>query len=79
MAYKVLETFTEKNDNDRLYKAGEPYPAEDFKPTKRRLKELASDQNKYGYPFIEEVEVEEEEQEIEVDTTGEIGGDLNES
>lgn len=56
MAHKVLETFKEKHDNDRIYEEGKPYPQGDFKPTKKRLKELSTDTNKYGRPFIKEVD-----------------------
>lgn len=56
MAYKVLETFREKHDNDRIYEEGHSYPADDFKPTKKRLKELSTNQNDYERPFIEEVD-----------------------
>lgn len=55
MTYKVVNTFKEKHDNDRIYKAGKPYPADGFKPTKKRIEELSVKHPKYGVIFIEEV------------------------
>lgn len=59
--YKVIKLFTDLTDNSYEYKVGDTYPREGVTPTKSRIKELASSDNKQGVPLIEEVvEVEEE-------------------
>ena len=59
-------------DNDYIYKKGDIYPREGLEPSKKRIKELASNKNKIGEVLIQKVENEEmkdteveEKQEIE--------------
>jgi len=54
MGYVVIKSFLDRMD-DHLYKAGDPYPREGAKPTKKRIAELASDKNAIGIPLIEQV------------------------
>lgn len=51
MKYKVIVEFKDKDGT--LHKANREYKGS---KAKARLKELTTDQNKYGYPFIEEVD-----------------------
>ncbi|WP_432352665.1 hypothetical protein [Sporosarcina sp. A2] len=60
MNYKVINTFKEKHDNDRVYKAGDPYPADGFKPTKNRIEELSVKHPEYDVVFIKEDKLKEE-------------------
>lgn len=52
MAHKVLVTFKEKYDDNRIYEEDSPYPQGDFKPTEERIAELSTEKNEYGYAFI---------------------------
>lgn len=52
--YKVLETFIEKDHENRKYTKDEVYPAEGFKVTKKRTAELQGNKNKYKRPFLGE-------------------------
>lgn len=54
--YRVLENFRETQDDMHLYKKGESYPREGYEPTKERIKQLITDDNKEGRPFIVEEE-----------------------
>lgn len=49
--YKVIAKFRDKDGT--IYEIGDEYKGS---KAKVRLKELSTDQNKYGYPFIEEVD-----------------------
>lgn len=40
MAYKVIQTFRDKEDNSALCRSGEVYPREGLEETKERLKTL---------------------------------------
>lgn len=59
----VYDIWKDEEDNNHIYKKGEPYPREGSKPTKKRIKELSSDKNKIGKILIEAVKVEKEEKE----------------
>lgn len=54
--YKVLKRFKDLKDHGYTYNAGEQYPRKGLKVGKRRLQELASDQNRRGIPLIQFVE-----------------------
>lgn len=57
--YTVLVAFRDLQDNHR-YAVGDVYPAEGASPTKKRIEELASSNNKAKKPLIEKIpEVEE--------------------
>ena len=51
MAYKVIARFRDKDE--RIFEVGDSYPFSTV--TKERLEELSTKNNKYGYPFVEEV------------------------
>ena len=59
MAYKVIKMFKDLKDNGYLYKEGDAYPREGKKVAKKRIAELASEENRRGEPLIAEVEEEE--------------------
>ena len=50
---KVLETFIEKYHNNKLYEAGEEYPAEGFKADPERVKFLQAEHPEYKVKFLE--------------------------
>jgi hypothetical protein len=56
LAYKVIHSFTDKQDDNRRYEVGEEFPKGNSKPTKKRLEELSSPHPTYKRAFIEEVE-----------------------
>ena len=78
MKYKVLIDFTDLKDDGFVYRAGDEYPREGKRPTKTRIKELASPLNKRGEPLIEAIEEEivkaepETEPEVEAEETTEV-------
>ena len=53
--YKVIERFMDLRDDNYIYKVGDAYPREGADPTLERIRELASNSNKIGKPFIEEI------------------------
>ena len=57
--YKAIELFTDLQDNGYKYQAGDVYPRQGLKPTKKRINELLSDSNRRHRPVIEEIEEEE--------------------
>ena len=60
MAYKVLNTFREKEHDDHVYKKGHTYPAKGFKETKKRVEFLQKKHEEYGVAFLETPEPTEE-------------------
>ena len=56
MVYKVLDYFTDLQDNSYEYNEGDTYPREGLNPSDDRIHELASDENVRGVPIIEAVE-----------------------
>jgi hypothetical protein len=55
LAYKVIKSFKDTQDDNRLYEVGDEFPKGDSKPTKKRLEELSSQHPVYKRAFIEEV------------------------
>lgn len=53
--YKVVKDFTDLNDNNHVYLAGDKYPRKGVKPSAKRIGELCSKLNKRGEVLIEEV------------------------
>lgn len=53
--YKVLERFTDLQDDNYKYEVGDEYPRLGLKPSLARIKELCSADNRRGKPVIEEV------------------------
>lgn len=54
--YKVVEFFTDLQDNNHAYHVGDTFPREGVEVSEDRLKELSTDKNKRGKILIEEVE-----------------------
>lgn len=51
-SYQVVRKFKDKKHDDRIYDVGEAYPADGFKTTKARVKQLSTTNNKYGQVYI---------------------------
>jgi hypothetical protein len=60
--YIVVNAFEDLQDNKTRYKAGDPYPKSDHKPTKKRIEELSSVHPEHNLVFIKSVEDAEEEE-----------------
>lgn len=54
--YKVIKFFTDLQDNNHPYKAGDVFPRKGLDVTDERLAELSSHNNKRHIPLIEKVE-----------------------
>jgi hypothetical protein len=59
--YKAITYFKDLQDNSYEYNAGDVFPREGKKVTKKRIAELASGKNRRGMPVIEEVKDEAKE------------------
>jgi hypothetical protein len=57
MKYVVIKHFIDLQDNNHPYVTGEEYPRAGFKPTKKRIRELTSPENRQGLPLIKAVEL----------------------
>ena len=55
MAYKVIEMFTDLHDDNHRYEVGDSYPRKGHKPSKARIEELLSEDNRRGVALIKEV------------------------
>lgn len=53
--YKVLKHFTDLQDNNYKYQAGDVFPREGFDVSAERLKELLTNSNRRNEPMIYEV------------------------
>lgn len=53
MTYRVLETFSDKQDGRRPYKVGDIYPREGLDPSPQRIAELLGADNARHRPVIE--------------------------
>ena len=53
--YKVLEMFTDLQDDNFKYEAGDEYPRLGLKPSLARINELMGADNRRGHAVIEEV------------------------
>lgn len=58
--FKVLRYFTDLQDNNYAYNAGDTFPREGMAVSADRITELSSSANKQGVPLIEEVRGAEE-------------------
>lgn len=65
--YIVLNSFRDKQDNNRLYKKGETYPAAGVKVSKARLNFLCKENPDTGAVYLEEV--------IDTDSAGNATGE----
>lgn len=73
--YKVLAYFTDLQDNNHPYKAGDQFPRKGLEVSEKRIEELSTGTNRRGVPLIKLVEeapakaeVEEKKPEVEVET-----------
>lgn len=55
MAHKVIRDFTDLQDGNHVYRAGDKFPRSG-RAKKDRLEELSGSENKIGEPLIEETE-----------------------
>ena len=53
--YKVIKYFTDLQDNNYAYYAGDTFPHNGVEVGAERIVELSSDKNLQGVPLIEEV------------------------
>ena len=53
--YKVIKSFTDLQDNNHAYYAGDTFPHNGVEVDAERLAELASTQNRRRIPLIEEI------------------------
>lgn len=53
--YKVINRFTDLEDDGYKYNVGDTYPHEGYSPTPERVKLLASDKNRQKKVLIEQV------------------------
>lgn len=58
--YRVISPFRDLKNDEHLYKEGDIYPVEGYKPTKTRIKELAEGKNPFNRVFIVEETSEED-------------------
>lgn len=56
MAYTVIKSFTDMQDNNFLYKEGDTFPREGFDVLPSRIKELETTANRRGEILIKEIE-----------------------
>lgn len=56
MSYVAIVRFADLTDDKHIYSAGDTFPREGLKVTKKRLQELLGKQNKARKPLIKEVE-----------------------
>lgn len=54
--YKVLVNFTDLQDKNYRYHAGDEFPRKGFKVSDERIDELATNKNRRGIPMIAKVE-----------------------
>lgn len=52
MKYSVLVSFTDDHDNNKIYRAGDKYPRDGYKPKPERLEYLQSDNTTFKKPVI---------------------------
>lgn len=53
--YKVIESFTDLQDNNYVYYVGDTFPRNGVEVGAERIAELASGNNRLGFPLIEKV------------------------
>lgn len=55
MKYTVIRYFTDLQDKNYAYRAGDTYPREGLSPSAERIEELAGSQNKQKTPLIQAI------------------------
>lgn len=53
--YKVIRNFSDLQDHDRVYNAGDIFPRDGLRVSKERIAELSSSKNRIREPLIEEI------------------------
>ena len=53
--YKVIESFTDLQDNNYVYYVGDTFPHNGVEVGAERIAELSSDKNRLSIPLIEEI------------------------
>lgn len=66
MKYTVIENFTDLQDNNYKYQAGDSFPRDGYDVSKARIEELSSDKNRRQRPMIKATS--EAEPVIEIET-----------
>lgn len=56
MTYKVIEYFTDLQDDNHAYNVGDTFPRKDLTVSEERLTELSTENNRQNKPLIERVE-----------------------
>lgn len=56
MTYKVINYFTDLQDNNHAYNVGDTFPRKGKEVSKERLTELSNTSNRQGKPLIERVD-----------------------
>lgn len=74
--YKVIKLFTDLQDNNYKYQAGDIFPRDGLVVSQERLDELSSDKNRRHTPLIEKIE--EMPQAAESDTELEVDPEIEE-
>ena len=62
--YKVLVNFTDLQDKNYRYHAGDEFPRKGFKVSDERIDELSTNKNRRGIPMIAKVEEAVKEPEV---------------
>lgn len=60
MKYEVIKDFVDVQNDNHLYRVGDPFPYNDADVSEERIDELASDKNRVGVVLIRSVEDENE-------------------
>lgn len=60
MAYRVIRYFTDLQDHEHPYKAGDKFPRKGLTVSRSRIVELSTSENRQGVPLIEAVKIEKE-------------------
>jgi hypothetical protein len=67
MKYTVIENFTDLQDNNYKYQAGDSFPRDGYDVSKARIEELSTNKNRRNRPMIKAIEEIEPEVEPEVE------------
>lgn len=69
--YEVIVRFKDLQDGDHIYEAGDKFPRDGVKPSRKRIAELSGKENKRGIPLIKKIVVEEPK---DADADGGVSG-----
>lgn len=79
MFYRVIKDFTDLQDDNHIYFAGDTFPREGVDVDNARLMELSSDANKRGEALLEVVDDPETDVEPEAEPEAEIQPEADEN